>query len=475
MRFTRILPFLLVLFLAGCAGKSEPVHPDQMEFPPLVFQTPEVDREELDNGMFLYLQENRELPLVEITALVGAGSIGEPAEKAGLGSLFATALETGGAGDRKPGQLEALLEQIAARLNVSTDTYTTTIRLSLRAEDLPIGLEILSDILRQPRFDADRLEVGRRQLIERIRRRNDDPSSVASRLLRENVYGEHPLGVSPVEESVNRIERQDLLAFHSEFFHPNNLKIAVTGDFQKADLFSGLQGVFDNWPTGDFDRQTIPPVDAESQGQVVVATKEIPQTTIVMGHLGIDKDDPDLFPVRVMNYILGGSGFNSRLMREVRSNRGLAYSVYSRYQAGRRLPGMFVAGSETGNATTIEVVRLMRRIMKQMRQEPVSGEELELAKESLVNSFVFAFTDMHSVVARKMRLDHFDYPEDYLETYRERVAAVTAEDVLRVAQAHIHPDHLKIVLVGSPDEFETPVDSLDFPVEEVSIKGEENN
>ncbi|NIQ95561.1 MAG: insulinase family protein [Desulfuromonadales bacterium] len=471
MFFARILPFLLLLSLAGCAGMSQPVRPDQLEFPPLVFKAPDVDRQHLDNGLSLYLQEDNELPLVEITALVGAGSIGTPGEKAGMGGLFARALEAGGAGDRGPAAFEALLERMAAKLSVSSGTYTTTVHLSLRAEDLEIGLRILSDLLRRPHFDQGRLEVARRQLLEGIRRRNDNPSSVAARLLRENVYGEHPLGTTPSEESVGRIQRRDLLAFHDEFFVPNNLKLAITGDFEKAKLLSDLKEVFGGWERAEFTPPVAPPVDAEPQGQIIVAPKEVPQATIVLGHLGIDKDDPDLFPVRVMNYILGGGGFNSRMMREVRSNRGLAYSVYSRYQVGRRLPGLFVAGSETRTATTVEVVELMRGLMEQMRRQPVSEEELALARESLVNSFVFAFTDTHSVVARKMRLDHFDYPADYLQTYRQRVAAVTAEDVLRAAREHLHPERLKIVLVGATDEFKGDLDSFDLPVDEVSLKG----
>lgn len=470
MQVSRIAPLLLVVLLVGCAGPSQPVRPDRLEFPPLVFQTPEVERVQTDNDLSLYLKEDAELPLVEITALVGAGAIGTPEEKAGMGSLFAKVLETGGAGERTPGEFEALLERMAAKLSVSTGTYTTTIRLSLRAEDLESGLRILSDLLRRPRFDPERLEVARRQLIEKIRRRNDDPSSVASRLLRENVYGEHRLGATSTEESVGRIARQDLTDFHRRYFLPNNLKLAVTGDFEKSGLLSLLEKTFGDWPRKAITPQPVPPVEAGARGRVILAPKDIPQTTIALGHLGIDKDDPDLFPVRVMNYILGGGGFNSRLMREVRSNQGLAYSVYSHYRVGRRLPGLFVAGSETGSATTMKVVGLMRELMRQMRESPVSQEELSLARESLVNSFVFAFTDTHSVVARKMRLDHFDYPEDYLETYREKVTSVTADDVLRAAREHLHPDRLKIVLVGALDEFDDDPGTLDLPVERVSLE-----
>ena len=180
----------------------------------------------------------------------------------------------------------------------------------------------------------------------------------------------------------------------------------------------------------------------------------MPQTTILAGEGGIDKDAPDLQAVRVMNWILGGGGFNSRLMREVRSNRGLAYSVYSYFQVGRRLPGPFIAGTETKSATTFEVLRLFRGEMERMRREPVSAAELALAKESLINSFVFAFTDSHEVVSQQLRLDFYHYPADYLQGYRERLAAVTAADVLQAAQDHLHPERQALVVVGDPAAFD---------------------
>jgi zinc protease len=165
-----------------------------------------------------------------------------------------------------------------------------------------------------------------------------------------------------------------------------------------------------------------------------------------------------------MNYILGGGGFNSRLMREVRSNRGLAYSVYSYFQVGRRLPGPFIAGCETKSASTIEVVRLLRRLMAEMREEPVSADELALARESLVNSFVFGFTDSHEVVSQLLRLDFYDYPPGYLETYRDKVTAVTAEDVLAAARERLHPDRQTVILVGDVSAFDAAPDDIGLPV-----------
>jgi len=463
--FSRLTILFAVLLLAGCA--AAPQNPRELEFPPLEFRLPQVEKIELDNGIRLYLKENHELPLVSVTAMVGAGSIGDPESKTGLGGLFAATLRTGGTASLDPDELEESLDRLAADLSVSTGTYATTLGLSLRREHLERGMAILADILRRPVFGAERLELARKEAIEGVRRQDDDPSSVASRALSRAIYGDHPLGRHPTVETLRAVSRSDLRDFHRRNFHPNNLWLAVSGDFDRKVLVSLLNRLFGDWPERDFDRQAIPPVEADTGPVVLLAQKDLPQTTILMGHLGIDKSNPDLHAVRVMNYILGGGGFNSRLMREVRSNRGLAYSVYSYFSVGRFLPGLFIAGSETKSETTMEVVELMRSILRGIRETPVSGEELELARQSLINSFVFAFDDTHGVVTQRMRLDFFGYPPDYLETYRDKVAAVSVADVQRVADKYLHPDRLKVVLVGDADSFGADAHSLGLPVEEI--------
>jgi zinc protease len=468
---SRLTLLAAVLLLAGCA--AAPQNPRKLQFQPLDFRLPQFEKIELANGIRLYLKEDHEIPLVSVTAMVGAGSIGDPESKTGLGGLFAATLRAGGTASMDPDELEETLDRLAVDLSVSTGTYTTTLGLSLRNEQLERGMAILADILRRPVFAADRLELARKEAIEGVRRQDDDPSSVASRALSRAIYGDHPLGRHATVESLQAVSRSDLQDFHRRYFHPNNLWLAVSGDFDREDLVSLLNRLFGDWPKREFDRQAIPPVEADSGPVVLLAQKDLPQTTILMGHLGIDKSNPDLQAVRVMNYILGGGGFNSRLMREVRSNRGLAYSVYSYFSVGRRLPGLFIAGSETKSESTLEVVELMRRIVREIRETPVSEEELELARQSLVNSFVFAFDDTHGVVTQRMRLDFFGYPPDYLENYRDKVAAVSVAEVQRVADKYLHPDRLKVVLVGDTDSFESDLQSLGVPIEEVR-PGEEN-
>lgn len=464
-----LLPLLLLSLLSACTGTPKPVRPERLDFPPLTFHVPKAERVELPNGIRLYLKEDHELPLVEVTAMVGAGSIGDPAAKTGLSGLFAATLRTGGAGPLGPQALDEALERMAADLGAAADTYAITLGLSLQAQDLKTGLGLLADVLRRPAFAAERLEMARKQSLEAIRRQNDEPEAIAARALSRAVYGDHPLGRTPTVASVSAIGRDDLLDFHRRYFHPNNLWLAVSGDFDPVALRRLLEQAFGDWPRGDFVPQEITPVTAPSGPALLTGEKDVPQTTVLIGELGIDKSAPDLHAARVMNFILGGGGFNSRLMREIRSNRGLAYSVYSHFQVGRHLPGPFLAGCETKSATAVEAVQLMREQMRAMREQPVSEAELALARESLINSFVFAFTDSHEVVSQVLRLEFYGYPPDYLETFREKVAAVTAEDVLRAARDRLHPERQTIVLVGEKAAIAAAPAALGLPAQPIPL------
>jgi zinc protease len=400
--------------------------------------------------------------------MFSTGTIDEPEDKTGLGQLYAAALRTGGAGSRPPAELDGELERLAIDLGVDVDSYATTCEMSVQAGDLEAGLSVLADLLRRPRFDAQRMELARRQLIEQIRRQEDDPGFVAGRALRRALYGDHPLGRTPTVPGVLAVTRQDLLRLHDRHALPNELWLGISGDFDRGELKGLLEELLGDWPAGDSTSQAIPPLPAEMPARVVAVGKDLPQTTILLGERGIDKNDPDLYALRVLNYTLGGGEFNSRLMREVRSNRGLAYSVYSYFQVGRRLPGLFIAGGETRTASVVEVVELMRRLMKEITEGPVSSDELQLAKDSLINSFVFAFDNSHDIVTQIMRTDYYDYPADYLERYRERIAAVTAEQVLAAARRHLHPDSQVVVLVGDQASLEGFEELFGLPVEKGS-------
>jgi len=457
-----------LVMLAGCAAPL-PRYPDQLHYPQLEFHVPDVETMVLGNGIHLYLKEDHELPLVQISAMIGSGAITTPRDKIGFDDLFGSTWRSGGAGNRSPEDLDAFLDQLAADLSTGMGIYTADIGLSLRSQDLGQGLAVLADLLRRPNFAGERLELARQQALERVRRQNDNPGAVANRLLLAALYPNHYLGYSPTRESLLAVTRQDLVDFQRTYFAPNNLWIAVSGDFQKEALLRMLEENFGDWDRREVPEQLLPPLGRPVRGLIQVAAKDLSQTTILIGDQGMTKDNPDQYAVRVMNFILGGGGFNSRMMREIRSDRGLAYSAYSYFQVGRRLPGPFVAGTETKNASVVPALDLTRQIMQDLRDRPVSEEELQLARESLINSFVFGFENSHAVVSQKMSLAFYGYPEDYLAQYRQRIAAVTAADVQRVAREFIDLGRQQIILVGNPGEYSEKLSGTGLPVVDVNL------
>lgn len=465
---------LIVIFtgLTSCSSvQTTQVHPDALVFSPLELVVPEIDPIVLPNGIRLYLSENRELPMVKLTGLIGTGSINLPVSRDGQGELFAMLLAEGGAGGRDPVALEERLEDLAIDLNADSSPYATTLSISMLSEDLNAGLAIFDDVLRRPQFDLGRLELLRRQFIEGIRRQDDNPQNIAHRAFDAAVYGDHPFGRTPTVESVNRVDQDHLIAFHRQHFVPDNFWLAISGDFDKQEIEQKIRTLFADWESAGYEPETIPELPEPPAPEIWLADKEIPQSTVMIGGIGISKDNPDMLSVRVMNAILGGSGFNSRLMREIRSNRGLAYSVYSYYMIGRKLPGSFITSGESKNASAMLMTTLMLDEMETIRHELVSEEELTLAKESRVNSFVFAFTDIHDVLTQQMRLDFYGYPEGYLQTYREKVMAITREDILRVAKTYLQPEQMVIVLVGRPEGLEETAKELKRPVKVVPRTG----
>lgn len=458
---------VLSILLVGCS--APPFRPDQISTPPLHFAVPQIEPIILTNGIRVYFKEDYELPLVQLTLLAPGGAIDDPAEKVGLASLLAKSMRTAGTERRTAEQFDNDLEQLAADLSIAADTYALTLDLSLLASDLAHGLDLLQEVLRAPAFEPERVELVRKQMLEGIRRQNDHPQTIASRELLKAVYGDHPLGRTPTEATVQAISREDLLAAYQATFSPEKLWIAVSGDFDRAQLRAELEARFASWPAQEVVPRLLPPLVAGHDGVALIAQKELPQSVVMLGQVGVDKDAPDLHAVRVMNFILGGGGFNSRMMKEIREERGLAYSVYSHFQVGRLLPGPFIAQCETKSSTTIEALELMLAAIKTIREEPVRPEELQIAKESLNNSFVFSFANPHEVVTQAMRLDFYDYPAGYLESYRPKIEALSLADIQQAARDHLQPERMSIVLVGNEQEFEAPLSQLGIPLQRLAV------
>jgi len=446
------MTMLLVSPGAGLAQDLTFGDPRNMRFQPVEFSPPEPDRVVLENGMVVYLLEDHELPLVTITATMRTGGWLDPADKIGLAAMTGAVMRTGGGGGLSAEQVDDELEHMAGELSIGIGRQSGSASLDVLSKDLSRGLEIFAGLIRRPTFDPARLELAKLQAIEGIRRRQDNPGSIVSREFAKLLYGpEHPTARESSINSIKRLTRDDLMAFHRSTIHPNGMILGVTGDFKKAELLTSLRKVFGDWDQGSVPELKIPDVPERDAARPAVSYvgKDTSQTHLRVGHLSIKESDPDYVALAIANDILGGSSFRSRLFNDVRTKRGLAYSVGSRLSTGMHDQGVWLMRAETKLASTQEVIGRFVANIERMRSEPVSDQELAEAKEAYVNSFVFSFSSPSAIVSRLVELEYDGLPKDFLQQLRDKVMKLTTGDVLMAARKHLRPDRLKIVAVGS--------------------------
>jgi len=451
---------MLTLVTTAFAAEKGKADPRSMSFPALDFTLPKAERIVLDCGMPVYLLADPELPIISITAMVHTGSVYDPAGKSGLAGMTGEVMRSGGAGGLPPEKMDDELEFMASSVESGISSDMGTVSLTSLTRNFSRTLKIFSDVLLRPDFDEKRVDLARKHLIEGLRRQNDDPKEVANREIIKAIYAGHPLGIVPTFESAAAITRQDLIDFHRRFFRVDNIILAVSGDFDRTALIRELNAVFGKASkSAPLALPAIPQPAEIFKPELLYGKKDVNQTVIRMGHLGITKDSPDLYAIRVLDYILGGS-FTSRLTMEIRTNQGLAYNVDSRFDIGRHFTGDFIAETETKAESTAKTIGLMKRIISGMTKEPVSDQELQSAREYIINSFMFGFTTPASIVTQRARLEYYGYPANYLENYRDAISRVTKEDVLAAARRHLKPDAFKLVVIGDDTRFDKPLSTF---------------
>ena len=468
-----VIAVLITCFIVCSVQPTFAKPHEDLTFEPITFKPPVPEKRVLSNGMTLYLLEDHELPLFNINGLIKTGNIYDPADKVGLASICAGVMRTGGTVAREPDMLNEALESMAASVEVGMSREYGTVNLSTLAEDIEKGLEIFADVLRNPAFREEKLELRKQQAVEGIRRRNDNPIQLAWRNFSALLYGtDHPFGWYSEIEGIESITVEDLKAFHAKYYQPDNMMLAITGDFDTETLIPQLEKVFAGWESTEIAFPDVPTVDATLEPSVNYIFKDLPQSVMLIGHFGIKRtpDFPDYFALRVMNDILGEGGFTSRLMREVREKHGLAYMVGSIMQTTYYTnPGEWFAYSQTRTDKTAEAISLIIDVVKGLRDTPVPEAELQRTKDSLINSFVFGFESSSQIAFQQMMLAYRDFAPDFLETFTDNIAKVTAEDVQAVAQKYLHPDALTIVAVGNKESFDRPLDEFG-EVNEIEIE-----
>ena len=434
------------------------------QYDPIDWQVPAVGRDvqryEMDNGMVVFLKEDHTLPECKMQARIRCGSLYDTREQDGISRLVGTVMRTGGTATLPPDSLNALLEFMAASVETSIGSESGSALLYCLSKDIEAAAKLFADVLRRPAFSQDKLDLAKEQIRKEIKGRNDQPGSIIAREFDRVLYGDHPWGRVLEWETVKPITREALAAYHQQAFVPNRIMLGVTGDFDSGKMKKLLEQLFGDWARGSEAPPTRPAVAATFKPGVYFIEKDVNQTNIRFGHLGIDNDNPDRYAISVMNFILGGGSFNSRMTSKVRSDEGLAYSVGSSFETGSNDLGKFYAYCQTKSSTTLKALELMKAEVDRIRQAPVTDAELEMAKDSYINRYVFQFTSADGIVGQLMGLEYDDRPRDLLEVYIDKVRAVTKEDVHRVAQQYLQPDKTSYVVVGKKAELDGDLSTL---------------
>lgn len=473
MRTARRHPFPAVLaclavLLSACA--TLPPDPRQMHFPPVSVTEPEVEVVQLENGMVLYLLPDRELPLIGIHALIRTGTVYEPAARGHVARFAGALLRKGGAGDLGAEELDRALSDSAIHLSSSVGGESASASVNSLTRTFPQALGHFADMLRRPRFEEDQLVIQKQAAIEALRRKNDRPDNIARRESAKLVYGaDHPLAREASAAEIEAVTRADLQDFHRRYYHPNNIMLGITGDFDRDEMIAAINGAFGDWPKAQVELATPVPVPEIGTRKVAFAHRPLDQVSIRMTHVALTRKHPDFYALNLANRILG-QGFTSRLFQEIRTKRGLAYSAGSGLSAGARDLGSFVMATRTRSESAGEAMQAMLAELERMRTETVTEQELAEAKDAFLNGFVFKSVSTGQLVNRRMNLDYFDMPRDEMARLRENTLAVTADDILRVVRKHLHPDRLVIVAVGQREvlsEAMAPLgEAIEIPLEE---------
>jgi zinc protease len=402
----------------------------------------------LNNGMVLLTSEQRTLPMVSIELLIDAGSRYEPADQAGLANLTSKLLIYG-TKQRTAVQISDSLDFIGASLEARCGQDTTSVSMTVLKKDLATGLELLADVLTQSTFPQAEIDRQKQAIIASIRAAEEEPGTVAAKAFAAALLPDSPYGrpVEGREASVKALQQKNLRDFFARNYRPNRSIIAVVGDVSEKEIAKALNGALQNWAKGEPSGQELVPAKI-GESKVLRINKDLTQANIVLGHNGVARGNPDYYAIQVMNYVLGGGGFSSRVMDSIRNERGLAYSVYS-YFAAEKSHGAFEFIMQTKNETAVEAIRIATEEMRRMREQPVTEQELNDAKDYLIGSFPLRFDTNRKVADFLSQVEYFKLGLDYSDRYADFIRKVTRDDVQRVAKQYLQPDKLITVIVGN--------------------------
>ena len=439
----------------GLLGAAEiPSPPDELEFPKLDFDPPSPadHRHELPGGAVAYLVEDKQLPLVSVSLSYNMGGHLVPEELVGLASFTGSQMRAGGTTNISARDLDEETAFLASGISTSMGALSGSAGMNCLTQNLDRTMELFFEVLKNPGFDKQRFEISRARAIQGMERRNDDTGRISSREFRRLMRGEHFTTRSTTKASVEAVTIDGMREFHQKWIHPSRFIFAVSGDFDTQEMLDRLSEAVSagGWPASPAEVPEIPaPPYPAPPGVFMIDKPDVNQSQIRMGHVGIERDNPDHIPLGVMNDILGGGGFTSRIMSRVRSDEGLAYSAGSTFIPGTYYRGNFSASFQSQNPKCAEATTIVLEEIDKMRQEKVTAEELDTSKTYAIEIFPRFFATAGQVAGTFASDELTGREEGYWQKYRDRVAAVTDDEVLRVAQEYLDSKKLLILGVGN--------------------------
>lgn len=441
----------IALIIASAAWADIPKHPDELSYPPLDYLPPRPEdfRTTLSNGMVVFLAEDHELPTLDVQATVRVGTYLDPEGKEGLASAVADQMRNGGTEGMSPGDLDDRLAFLAARIEARIELAKGQVTLSCLSKDADEALRLFVDVLRRPRFEEGRLALYKTETLTKMKGRNDRTSSIEDREWNRLMYGSHPEARLSTKASIEGLTRQDLMDFHARYFGPRSVILSVAGNFERQEMIARLEELFRGWESSGAPATAIPaPTHEPVPGVYMLHKAGVNQGHVSIGHLGIQRTNPDHYATTLLNYILGGGSFTSRITKRVRSDEGLAYSVNSRFQPGIYYPGTFRIAFQSKSETCAYAARLCVEEMRKVIDGGVTEQELSGAKSYYIESFPNRFASKKDIVTTFAEDELTGREKGYYERFRENVEKVTLDDVKRVAREYLHPDKLVVVVVG---------------------------
>ncbi|MDP6082063.1 MAG: pitrilysin family protein [Verrucomicrobiota bacterium] len=458
MKQNMALGLVAILGLALGQAQEIPDRPEKLTFPPLVYDAPNPAdyREELESGAIVYIYPDRERPLIDLSVNIRAGSFLDTEGKEGLANLTGHLMARGGIPSKPANELDEELEFLAARLSSSFGGLNGSISLNLLSKDADRGFEILRAVLAAPSFQEDKLALRKTQLLQGLKQRNDDSRNIESRERNFLAYGENFwFNRHTTAASLESIRREDLLAFHHEWVHPRNFIVSISGDFDRDAMLERLDGVFAAWPHPGKKSPPVPQEREYGKSGVYIVDKDVNQGRVSIMLPGIRWDDPDFYAIQVMNDVLGGGGFTSRITNRVRSDEGLAYSAGSSFPGGSHYPVVFRAGFQSKSRTVAYATSIVLEEIERIAGEPVSAEELLTAKKSFIDTFPNNFASSAQVVsafAGDEMIGRYARQPNYWAEYRDNIEAVDIAAVQRVAKRRLRLGQVIILIVGQKEE-----------------------